>query len=399
MKITLTYSRIEARRSLKMVAGSMLSILILLVVTGLGVFGIQRWMENSKNYDRILVGVGLEEGDDTTEFFAKIVSGMESVRAACEFRYMDIEEARLGVSDNEIDVAILLPAGFYEDVDTGVNTPVSVLFAENSGFHTDVFVELLQDGVSLVQITEAGVYAAGDVGNTHAMTMRRGKMQEFLSLLYMEAAYKRESAFDRCILSETGELDVNRYYFITGVLFFVLMGGCVFRFFYQGVNGATEKMLTFYGMGPIKRSLVQILLMTGYLYVALLLCVIAGFVVSAKTGWMQLNFEPFMVAAMLGPALSMACYFHGIYGVFRDKGSLVLILVNGIMFVLSGGFVPAVYFPGWTQTLGKALPLTYWMDYFREALFGDDYALSFLPLLVITCIFGIAGTIGRCKHT
>lgn len=399
MNNTWNYFRIEAKRSLKLIANSIVSLIILVAVTIAGVWGIHTWIARTSDFERITVGIGLDEGDNTTKLFARIVGGMDSVQAVCRFEYMTIDEAKEKVSTDEIEVAILLPEDFYEDVDTGVNTPVSVLFAKDCKFNVEVFAELLGDGVSLVQITEAGVYAATDLGYEYDMTMRRGKMQEFLSMLYLEAAYGRGKSFDECILSETGEVNMNQYYMVVAMLFLVLMGGVVFSFFYQKRNKAVEERLRFMGVGPIKQSLIKLFFMTMYVYVGELLCLIVALVASAKTDWIHVEFEPFQLMALLLLAISIAAFFHGIYGIFMDKGSLGLIVMNAIMFVCAGGFVPAVYFPKWIQRLGSIMPLFYWMDYLQKVFFGDDYSFPILPLLVVTLIFGIVGTVSKCVRT
>ena len=139
MRNVRNYFCVEAKRSAKLIASSVLGLLVLMAVTVAGIWGIHSGLEKTRSLARITVGVAVDKDDDTTRFFAQMLSGMDSVRSVCNFQFMDEKQAKEQVQTGEIQVAILLPKDFYEDVDTGVNTPVSVFFSWDASFSTDVF--------------------------------------------------------------------------------------------------------------------------------------------------------------------------------------------------------------------------------------------------------------------
>ena len=399
MRNVRNYFCVEAKRSAKLIASSVLGLLVLMAVTVAGIWGIHSGLEKTRSLARITVGVAVDKDDDTTSFLTQMLSGMDSVRSVCDFQFMDEKQAKEQVQTGEIQVAILLPKDFYEDVDTGVNTPVSVFFSWDASFSTDVFAELLKDGVSLVQITEAGVYAASDLGQTHAMTMSRGSMQDFLSLLYLEAVYGRGASFDSCVLSETGEINLNQYYLVAGELFLVLMAGVVFVFFYRRRDRAAEEKLALMGVGSVWQSAVKICLMSLYIYVFMAGIYALTIFWADKTDFVYLEYEAFVLKALPVLAFSIAGFFHGILSIFRDKGGIGLLLTNGVLFVCAGGFLPIVYFPKWIQEVGKHLPLSYWMQSLSQILFGSSYRMNLLPMLLIGIIFSFVGIIAKCVRT
>lgn len=103
-----------------------------------------------------------------------------------------------------------LPEQFYEDVDSGKNTPATIYFPEKASLNTRVFGELVTDGVSLLRTAEAGVYATYDTAQIYQAEISRDQIGDVISELYIYEAFDRTSVFQKmCILRLEKQTSVN----------------------------------------------------------------------------------------------------------------------------------------------------------------------------------------------
>lgn len=373
----------------------------MVILTALAAWGISRWFSDAQIFQKVTIGIVIPEDADKTEFVAKAISGMDSVRSICKFTYLDEDEAGEMLLNNEIQAAIGLPADFYEDVDTGVNTPVTVFFSDESGLNMDILRELLYDGVSYVQITESAVYAATDLSEVYGLKMKKSEMQEMLSYLYIIQIFQRGKVFTNCVLSATGEVDFGQYYFVIGILFFLLILGMHFGFFYRKQDAEIARKLKVFGLGTGYTSGVRVCIMAGYLFLFMLCCYLAGCVLCERLDSSFLLPDGLTVIGLLPLSFAIAAFFHMIYGLTRnqDQGVLLLLGVNAIMLICSGGVLPVVYFPAVVQKAGEYLPLSFWIDYLQRVLYGKSFGTQAVWELAMGLVFLLIGTIGICKNT
>jgi ABC-2 type transport system permease protein len=83
--------------------------------------------------------------------------------------------------------------------------------------------------------------------------------------------------------------------------------------------------------------------------------------------------------------------------------------VAGTLFLFSGAVFPLEVLPGWLQTLGYILPLTYWLELMRRSLlgrsgfdtfagYGDLQLLGLLALLTAAASAAALTSFARCEH-
>ncbi len=376
-------------------------IILLLLLTIFVAWGISQWFSNAQIFQKVTIGIVIPEDADTTKFVTKVISGMDSVRSICTFTYLSEEEAQEKLLENEIQAAIELSADFYEDVDTGVNTPVTVFFSNENSLNLDIFKELLSDGVSYVQITESAVYAATDHSKIYELKMKKSKMQSFLSELYIVNIYQRGNTFQNCILTETGEVDFRQYYFVIGILLFLLIGGTHFGFFYQKQDMDVAKKLKVLGVGAGYTSAVRVLIMAIYVFLIMLVTYFIGCKVSDYLDSSFLMSDNLTVIGLVPLSFSIASFFHLVFSFAKkeDTGMLLLLGINAIMIICSGGILPMVYFPTIVQKIGEYLPLSFWMDYLQRVLYGKNFGMEMIWVLLIGLVCYGIGTLKICKNT
>lgn len=150
-----------------------------------------------------------------------------------------------------------LPEQFYEDVDSGKNTPATIYFPEKASLNTRVFGELVTDGVSLLRTAEAGVYATYDTAQIYQAEISRDQIGDVISELYIYEAFDRTSVFQKNVYSSLGKADLCQYYFSAAVLLLLLMMGVNYGYLYQKQSRAVEDKIRIYGIGRKEKCVGQ----------------------------------------------------------------------------------------------------------------------------------------------
>lgn len=189
MRTFFTYFLLEYKKSIKVLLKSFGSTLMMLILIIAGTCAVSHFVFQSRIFEPVKVGMVVDEEDEKVKIITKVVSTMESVESICDFVYVDETEAKKLLAQNELAAAIVLPEDFYEDVDNGYNTPVTVYVSEEASLNQKVFQELLTDGVSLLRTSEAGVYSMLHVGKEYSAELSQRKIGDVISEIYIEEAF------------------------------------------------------------------------------------------------------------------------------------------------------------------------------------------------------------------
>jgi len=231
MRTFFTYFLLEYKKSIKVLLKSFGSTLMMLLLVIAGIWAVSHFVFQSHIFQPIRVGMVIDEDDEKIKMITKIVATMESVESICEFVYVNEDEAKKLLAEDALSVAIVLPENFYEDVDSGYNTPVTVYISGNTSLNQRVFQELLTDGVSLLRTSEAGVYSVLSVAREYPAELSRKKIGNVISEIYIEEAFYRGRIFASDVYSALGEMDLYQYYFVSAITIFLLMSGLNYSIF------------------------------------------------------------------------------------------------------------------------------------------------------------------------
>ena len=167
MRFFLRYLSLEGKKSLIAARKSMVKFIVMLLLIAGGSLAVSLVMRDAGVFQTAEIGVVIPEDEAQTKMVAQFISAMDSVKSVCHFQYLDQGEAMASLEEGTLDAVLSLPEQFYEDVDSGKNTPATIYFPENAPLNTKVFGELVTDGVSLLRTAEAGVYAAYDTAQIY----------------------------------------------------------------------------------------------------------------------------------------------------------------------------------------------------------------------------------------
>ncbi|MBQ9989856.1 MAG: ABC transporter permease [Lachnospiraceae bacterium] len=389
MKIFWTYFYLEWKKSIQILGKSLLGLLLLVCLLIVGVVAISNFFLEAQTFNKVQVAVVIPEEETLVRQAADFATAMESVESICQLHYCSEKEAWKGIEEGEVQAIIDIPENFYADVYSGINTPALLYLPAESDLNTQIFCELLSQAVSLLQHSEAGVYAALAAERVWEAGMDRASMGDFLAKEYALELLKREKVFDENVLSATGELKTEEYYLTAALLLILLISGLLFGFLYQPKNRAVEDKLVMYGLKAKKVALVKILTMTVLLWLEALCIYLAVWGVFHLTGWQGLPFQMEVIPGLGLISLAMGAWLHLWFSLGgKTVQSTVMILgINLLMILCCGLLIPVAYFPEGLAAAGKVLPLYYWSSYLQGIMFigGAGGQELFILLQIAVC--------------
>lgn len=397
MKHAFSYFRLTFKQALVMMLHMSFRLSLVIVLLFALITGGSHVFLQAQTFDKIDIAIVEESEQPEVDLITGIVGAVDSVRSVCDFSIIEKETAISALKSGSVQAVIFLGDDFYNDVNNGINTPVTVMLEETPSLQTDIFRELLGDGVSIVRTTESAIYAVTGVSGTVEMKVSRNEMENLLTSLFIKTALERNRLFDSVIVSPTGAIDFTQYYTGVFITIVALLYGFWCAFLYRKQNKAAELQLKMYGVDSAAIGIIRVVIMTILLwivmvitYLLILLGIRLGIPISMK-------FRASVVYMLVIPALSMAGFFHMVYSIGDGTGhtGMILFLLDLFMIICCGMVVPSVYLSSAVRSLGKFLPLSWWREIVSQMLFtsGKRSGNTLIITLVLAALFTGIGEI------
>ena len=386
MKTWIAFFIVECKRTGKTLLKSIGSFCACLLLTAVLVAAFSAIMQNAQVFQKVNIGIAIPEGESISRLATQYISSMDSVRSVCDFYYLDEQEAVEQLKQGTLQAVVLLPEGFYHDVQVGINPPAQIYFPKDAAQNTQVFEELVTAAVSFLQTAEAGVYAALDTASYYGVELQGAGLGDTIAYLFAHQMLKRDSVYSAKMLSTMGNLSVAEYYYAAGLVILLMMCGIQFGFLYGKRNRSVEDKLKIRGVGSIRQSVVKILVMTEFLYVTGLLYYFAGIGVAGWTKTYFVFYQGTTWYALLLLCLGIAIYFHVLYELSgsSSQAAVFVFAVNVITICGAGVLIPEAYLGKEIAGISRFLPMKYWNVYaagmlegelFKEAVTGTVFFL------------------------
>lgn len=373
MKTWIAFFIVECKRTGKTLLKSIGSFCACLLLTAVLVAAFSAIMQNAQVFQKVNIGIAIPEGESISRLATQYISSMDSVRSVCDFYYLDEQEAVEQLKQGTLQAVVLLPEGFYHDVQVGINPPAQIYFPKDAAQNTQVFEELVTAGVSFLQTAEAGVYAALDTASYYGVELQGAGLGDTIAYLFAHQMLKRDSVYSAKMLSTMGNLSVAEYYYAAGLVILLMMCGIQFGFLYGKRNRSVEDKLKIRGVGSIRQSVVKILVMTEFLYVTGLLYYFAGIGVAGWTKTYFVFYQGTTWYALLLLCLGIAIYFHVLYELSgsSSQAAVFVFAVNVITIIGAGVLIPEAYLGKEIAGISHFLPMKYWNVYAAGMLEGE----------------------------
>lgn len=373
MKTWIAFFIVECKRTWKTLLKSIGSFCACLLLTAVLVAAFSAIMQNAQVFQKVNIGIAIPEGESISRLATQYISSMDSVRSVCDFYYLDEQEAVEQLKQGTLQAVVLLPVGFYHDVQVGINPPAQIYFPKDAAQNTQVFEELVTAGVSFLQTAEAGVYAALDTASYYGVELQGAGLGDTIAYLFAHQMLKRDSVYSARMLSSMGNLSVAEYYYAAGLVILLMMCGIQFGFLYGKRNRSVEDKLKIRGVGSIRQSVVKILVMTEFLYVTGLLYYFAGIGIAGWTKTYFVFYQGTTWYALLLLCLGIAIYFHVLYELSgsSSQAAVFVFAVNAITISGAGVLIPEAYLGKEIAGISRFLPMKYWNVYAAGMLEGE----------------------------
>ena len=373
MKTWIAFFIVECKRTGKTLLKSIGSFCACLLLTAVLVAAFSAIMQNAQVFQKVNIVIAIPEGESISRLATQYISSMDSVRSVCDFYYLDEQEAVEQLKQGTLQAVVLLPEGFYHDVQVGINPPAQIYFPKDAAQNTQVFEELVTAGVSFLQTAEAGVYAALDTASYYGVELQGAGLGDTIAYLFAHQMLKRDSVYSAKMLSTMGNLSVAEYYYAAGLVILLMMCGIQFGFLYGKRNRSVEDKLKIRGVGSIRQSVVKILVMTEFLYVTGLLYYFAGIGIAGWTKTYFVFFQGTTWYALLLLCLGIAIYFHVLYELSgsSSQAAVFVFAVNVITIIGAGVLIPEAYLGKEIAGISRFLPMKYWNVYAAGMLEGE----------------------------
>lgn len=373
MKTWIAFFIVECKRTGKTLLKSIGSFCACLLLTAVLVAAFSAIMQNAQVFQKVNIGIAIPEGESISRLATQYISSMDSVRSVCDFYYLDEQEAVEQLKQGTLQAVVVLPEGFYHDVQVGINPPAQIYFPKDAAQNTQVFEELVTAGVSFLQTAEAGVYAALDTASYYGIELQGAGLGDTIAYLFAHQMLKRDSVYSARMLSSMGNLSVAEYYYAAGLVILLMMCGIQFGFLYGKRNRSVEDKLKIRGVGSIRQSVVKILVMTEFLYVTGLLYYFAGIGIAGWTKTYFVFYQGTTWYALMFLCLGIAIYFHVLYELSgsSSQAAVFVFAVNVITISGAGVLIPEAYLGKEIAGISRFLPMKYWNVYAAGMLEGE----------------------------
>ena len=373
MKTWIAFFIVECKRTWKTLLKSIGSFCACLLLTAVLVAAFSAIMQNAQVFQKVNIGIAIPEGESISRLATQYISSMDSVRSVCDFYYLDEQEAVEQLKQGTLQAVVVLPEGFYHDVQVGINPPAQIYFPKDAVQNTQVFEELVSAGVSFLQTAEAGVYAALDTASYYGIELQGAGLGDTIAYLFVNQMLKRDSVYSARMLSSMGNLSVAEYYYAAGLVILLMMCGIQFGFLYGKRNRSVEDKLKICGVGSIRQSVVKILVMTEFLYVTGLLYYFAGIGIAIRTGTYFVLYQGKIWYVLLLLCLGIAIYFQVLYELSgsSSQAAVFVFAVNVITIIGAGVLIPEAYLGKEVAGISRFLPMKYWNVYAAGMLEGE----------------------------
>lgn len=395
MKTWIAFFVVECKRTWKTLLKSIGSFCVCLLLTAALVAAFSAFMQNAQVFQKVNIGIAIPEGESISRLATQYISSMDSVRSVCDFYYLDEQEAVELLKQGTLQAVVVLPEGFYHDVQVGINPPAQIYFPKDAAQNTQVFEELVTAGVSFLQTAEAGVYAALDIASYYGIELQGAGLGDTIAYLFANQMLKRDSVYSAKMLSPLGNLSVVEYYYAAGFVILFMMCGIQFGFLYGKRNRSVEDKLKIRGVGSIRQSVVKILVMTEFLYMTGLLYYFAGIGVAGWTKTYFVFYQGTTWYALLLLCLGIAIYFHVLYELSgsSSQAAVFVFAVNVITIIGAGVLIPEAYQGKEIAGISHFLPMKYWNVYATGMLEGELSKEAVTGTVFFLFVGMVAGTL------
>ena len=386
------YLLIQYKRIFKLLPGIILMIALVAILLSAALFALlnsdaykseqmryKLGLVGSTDNEMIDLGVHLLETEDDMQFVLELV------------QYEDEAEAQAALRSADISAYIVITDEFADAVDAMTNDAKLTYYATSGqkGISNVMMDEIALVATNIIVPSEKGICTLRDIMAQEGYDKTDTYMAVYeIFMAYVNTMMLRGEISTVTELGISAGLTTPQYYFVSLLLFFLLLVTMCFVAYFIGINHAQHKFFSSKGITPLQQVLGEyISFLTVNIIVALL---VAGLAKLTGLG----DFIGVDIGG--GFVLRMAiieALFTGLAFLLYEilEGIINKVLVTFLLYIAgsyaSGYFYPRSILPEMMQQVGQWLPTGFAFDYLGGVVTGDGGAFVMMIMIIYVVIF------------
>lgn len=426
----LMLTKLEIKKYVKAFPGlCVAAIMMALIVAGIGLVGIRTLNSTTVNSveelvddvtakntkgdskgAKIPVAIVIQDESKAMGLATNMLDSMESVNSLLEFYYVDEQDGKELLQKEEVAVLIIIREKTLAGIMNGENTPIEVLFPENSGYEAAIFKEFADAAVRMLSSAQASVYSIYDFYEEYDKYHLRSDPIKRLNMVCITAVLGREKTFQKENVVVTGKLSIPEYYVCSGITLFLMFFSIMLVQFMRRNSRDIAVKLKSAGVGYFRQTIASL---AGPVSAYLLLAVVAGIGISI---WKMSDVEAleiisiwqiWQVVLMILPMSLVVSSFALMICRLTDHAIaqvMMIFLVSMMQGLVAGCFIPKLLLPDVMEKIEVLFP-SYYMISMSTAVFTDSgwqknmlILCMFVPLFIFVSVWAEQRKNGRVIH-
>ena len=414
MRRRLRLLRMELKRAAAQLPSMLWKAVILTLIISVTVFCAVYFVNGGNDKEpAVNIGYSAPQEDVLIQFAISYIENMESMQGWCHLVPMDTDEGLESLYNSDILAFIEFPEGMVEDIISGENSPATLYLTDtglNESVLGEVFEELADSGISILQMAQAQIYATADIcmeqNNAHFQTTSElNELYDEIDSYNIELVVNREQFFKNYKLSLTGNEGITVYYACAFLVLYMLVIGMLCSNYckcdYMRQNILRERL----GHSYISQLTAKNIVLTGLIVIMFFLTGIWKFIIGnvipeeifSEIG-IRFSLDTVVsvktVILLVAAFFLVAAYYEFIYQLAGNTNSEVVII--GISAIiqgyLSGCFIPTALLPQIIVKTGKYIPSGFLKTAFTIFFTGEmtQYAKTLIGICLWAVFFIVA---------
>ena len=397
------YLLIQYKRIFKLLPGIILMIALVAILLSAALFALlnsDSYKSEQMRYKLGLVGSTDNEIIDLGVHLLETEDDMQYVLELVQFE--DEAKAKAALRKADISAYIVITDEFADAVDTMTNDAKLTYYATSGqkGISNVMMDEIALVATNIIVPSEKGICTLRDIMTQEGYDKADTYMAVYeIFMAYINTMMLRGEISTVTELGISAGLTTPQYYFVSLLLFFLLLMTMCFVAYFIGINHAQHKFFSSKGITALQQVLGEYIpFLTVNIIVALL---VAGLAKLTGLGdFIGVDIDSGFVIGIV----AIEALFTGLAFLLYEilEGIINKVLVTFLLYIAgayaSGYFYPRSILPEMMQQLGQWLPTGLAFDFLGSVVTGESGAFAMALMLIYVVIFVGASVLIRRRY-
>ena len=346
--------------------------------------------------EKMTVGVIMEDDSKMASTVVDALLGMKEVTDNLDIIFTSKEDAINKLKEGKIIAALHIPENTAEHIMDGTNTPMTVIFPENSGYEAIIIKELADSAGTMLSSVQAGIYSIYDFYDDKDQSDEIDAALLRMNLKYINLAATSGRMFENTTVTATGSIPIMTYYICGGLVLFTLL---------FGINCYNSRLqLSSFSSKRLSLNNTPVLCQGLSTFISTYLGQLAAIAIVATPSvfilkMFNLSLTKSGIAGLIFTIpifILMSSAFVYLISSITDHVTgqiMITFFTTIIMCFISGCFIPTIMLPDIIQIIDKFLPTHYMIEFCSKFLSGTFDLLNMIICIGYAIVLFVIGLI------